>query len=170
MVYFYSRTSNRKDAIRSIEDSVIRYPERLQDFIVNGLRLRSDNGDQYTSSYFKEHTNAMRFIQGFIEKSIPEQYGDIESFHMFLKTDYIWIREIRDLSEGTTVIEGAFNDYNNTGSHSFVEHLAPKVFREGYLNDSKFRLSYGEKLENKRNKKRERNKMKWNEEKIKEAI
>lgn len=91
----------------------------------------------------------MGFVQEFIVKSIPEQYGDIESFHMFLKTDYIWIREIRDLSEGTTVIEGAFNDYNNTGSHSFIEHLAPKVFRERYLNDSKFRLSYDEKFEKK---------------------
>ena len=104
----------------------------------------------------------MRFIQGFIENLIPEQYGDIESFHMFLKTDYIWIREIRDLSEGTTVIEVAFNDYNNTGSHSFIEYLASRVFREGILNDSKFRLSYSEKLENRRNKKSKRNKMKWN--------
>ena len=112
----------------------------------------------------------MGFIQGFIEKSIPEQDGDIESFHMFLKTDYIKIREIRDLSEGTTVIEGAFNDYNDTSPHLSIEYLAPKVFRERYLSDSKFRLSYDAKLEIKRNKKRERNRMKRNEEKIREMI
>ena len=91
----------------------------------------------------------MGFVQEFIEKSTPEQDGDIESFHMFLKTDYIWIREIRDFSEGTTVIEGAFNDYNNARPHLSVQHLAPKVFRKRYLNDSKFRLSYDEKLEKK---------------------
>ena len=105
MGYFYSRTCNRNYAIRSIEDSVMRYPERFPDSVVNGIRLRSDNGDQYTSSYFKEHTNAMGFVQEFIEKSTPEQDGDIESFHMSLKTDYIWIREIKDFSECEKIIE-----------------------------------------------------------------
>ena len=86
--YFYSRTCNRKDALNSIENSTLRHPERYPDANVTGITLRSDNGDQYTSHYFMEHVRAMGFTQEFIEKSTPEQDGDIESFHMSLKTDY----------------------------------------------------------------------------------
>ena len=74
------------------------------------------------------------------------------------------------MSQCEKIIENAFNDYNNIRPHSSIEYLAPKVFRERYLSDSKFRLSYDAKLEIKRNKKRERNRMKRNEEKIREMI
>ena len=170
MGYFYSRTCNRKDALKSVEDSVMRYPSRYPDAMVEGINLRSDNGDQYTSSYFKERVKAMGFVQEFIEKSTPEQNGDIESFHMSLKTDYIWVREIKNFSDGERIIERAFIDYNNIRPHSSIEYLAPKVFRERYLNDAGFRSMYDEKLENRRNKKKERNKMKWNGEKIRGVI
>ena len=129
MGYFYSRTCNRKDALKSIEDSVMRYPDRYPDAVVDGINLRSDNGDQYTSSYFRKHVKVMGFRHEFIEKSTPEQDGDIESFHMSLKTDYIWVREIKDFSEGERIIENAFNDYNNIRPYSSIEYLAPKVFR-----------------------------------------
>ena len=74
------------------------------------------------------------------------------------------------MSQCEKIIENAFNDYNNIRPHSSIEYLAPKVFRERYLRDSKFRLSYDEKLEIKRKKKRERNGIKRNEEKIREVI
>ena len=170
MGYFYSRTCNRKDALKSIENSVMRYPERFPDAMVQGITLRSDNGDQYTSHYFMDHVMAMKFIQEFIEKSTPEQDGDIESFHMSLKTDYIWTVEIKDFPDGERIIENAFHDYNNVRPHSSIEYLAPRVFRERYLNDTKFRSMYDEKLENRRNKKKERNKMRDNREKIREEI
>ncbi len=38
------------------------------------------------------------------------------------------------------------------------------------LNDAKFRSMYDEKLKNRRNRKEERNKMKWNGEKIRRAL
>ena len=60
----------------------------------------------------------MPWLQEFIEKSTPEQDGDIESFHMSFKTDYIWVIEIKDFSEGADVIENAFIDYNNVRPHS----------------------------------------------------
>ncbi len=170
MGYFYSRTCNRRDALKSIENSVMRYPERFPDAMVQGITLRSDNGDQYTSHYFMDHVKVMKFTQEFIEKSTPEQDGDIESFHMSLKTDYIWTAEIKDFSDGERIIEAAFNDYNSMRPHSSIEYLAPKVFRERYLNDAEFRAMYDEKLEKRRNRKKERNKMKENGEKIREAI
>ncbi|MHB1889233.1 MAG: transposase [Thermoplasmataceae archaeon] len=160
--YFYSRTCNRKDALNSIENSILRHPERYPDANVTGITQRSDNGDQYTSHYFMEHARVMGFTQEFIEKSTPEQDGDIESFHMSLKTDYIWVIEIKDFSEGMNVIENAFSDYNNVRPHSSIEYLPPAVFRERYLNDSAFRSEYNEKLKKRREKMKMRNEAKAN--------
>ena len=168
--YYYARTCNRRDAMRSIEDSVIRYPERFPDLVVRGITLRSDNGDQYTSHHFMERVKIMGFTQEFIEKSTPEQDGDIESFHNSLKTDYIWLREIRNFDEGAKIVESAFQNYNTVRPHSSIEYLPPRVFRERYLNDVKFRSTYDKKLETRRTKKRERNMRKENREKIREAI
>ena len=55
------------------------------------------------------------------------------------------------------IIEKAFNDYNGIRPHSSIEYLPPEVFRERYLNDTEFRSMYDEKLEKRRNKKKERN-------------
>ena len=40
--------------------------------MVNGIKLSSDNGDQYTSHFLMDHVKAMGFMQEFIEKSMPE--------------------------------------------------------------------------------------------------
>ncbi len=160
--YFYSRTCNRKDALNSVENSILRHPEWYPDAKVTGITLRSDNGDQYTSHYFMEHAKAMGFTQEFIEKSTPEQDGDIESFHMSFKTDYIWVIEIKDFSEGENVIKNAFIDYNNVRPHSSIEYLPPAVFREKYLNDSAFRSEYNEKLKKRREKMKMKNEAKAN--------
>lgn len=160
--YCYSRTCNRRDALKSVENSVLWHPERFPDAIASGITLRSDNGDQYTSHYFTDHVGAMGFRQEFIEKSTPEQDGDIESFHMSLKTDYIWVRDIKDFSEGERIIEQAFNDYNRVRPHSSVEYLPPAVFRERYLNDSGFRSGYDEKLRKRREKMKTKRETKTN--------
>ncbi len=169
MGYFYSRTCNRRDALRSVENSVSDH-ERFPEATANRIVLRSDNGDQYTSHYFMDHVKIMGFIQEFTEKSTPEQDGDIESFHGSIKIDYIWTGDIMDFTEGEKIIGKAFNDYNTVRPHSSVEYLAPTVFREKYLNDPGFRVAYDRKLQERKNRKKERNKMKEEREKIKEAI
>ena len=168
--YYYSRTCNRKDAMKSIENSVMRYPDRYHDGKVSGITLRCDNGDQYTSHYFMERVKVTGFTQEFTEKSTPEQDGDVESFHLSLKTDNIWIREIENFSEGEKVIENAFLDYNSVRPHSSIEYLPPAVFRDRYLDDSEFRKKYDEKLNGIREKRKERNRMKNAKESVREKI
>ena len=78
--------------------------------MVDCINPRPDKGDQYTTSYFSGHVKAIESIREFIEKSTPDQDGDIESFHMSLKTDYIWVREIKDFSVGKESLK----------AHSFI--------------------------------------------------
>lgn len=57
----------------------------------------------------------MRFIQEFMDKSIPAQDDEIEPFHKSLKTDYIGAMEIKDFSKGEKIIENVFSDYKGMG-------------------------------------------------------
>ena len=75
--YEYSRTCNRRDAIKSIENATKEYVGGK----VTGIVLRTDNGTQYTSKMFKGGVKALGFKQEYIEKNTPEDNGDIESFH-----------------------------------------------------------------------------------------
>ena len=43
---------------------------------------------------------------------MPEENGDIESFHNSLMTDYIWISDIETFDDAVKLMEYAFNDYN----------------------------------------------------------
>ena len=78
--YFYSRTCNRFDALMSIENAILRHPERYSEGRVNDTVLRCDNGDQYTSHHFKDNARLLGFTMEFIEKSIPQQNGDVELY------------------------------------------------------------------------------------------
>ena len=83
----------------------MRYPGRCPDAMIDGINLRSHNGDQCASIYFWEHEKTMDFIQKFIEKWTSEQDGDIESFHMSLKIDYILVTEINNSSDAERITE-----------------------------------------------------------------
>ena len=55
------------------------------------LRLRTDNGNQYTSRDFRRAVRALGIGKHeFIYKNTPEQNGHVESFHKTLKKEYIW--------------------------------------------------------------------------------
>lgn len=144
--YFYSRTCNRFDALMSIENAILRHPERYSEGRVNDTVLRCDNGGQYTSHHFKDNARLLGFTMEFIEKSTPQQNGDVESFHGSLKADYVWTDEFMDFNDAEKKIGKAFNDYNNVRPHSSVDYLPPSVFRERFLNDPAFRKSYMDKL------------------------
>ena len=78
----------------------------------------------------------------YIEKETPTENGDIESFHNSIKTDYIWINEINNFSDGKIIIENAFYDYNNTRPHSTLDYYSPLQFLDKWNNDKGFREYY----------------------------
>ncbi len=118
--YQYSRSCLSSDAIRAVEDAVVKaFEGRAPD----GLVLRVYNGSQY------------------IQKHTPEGDGNIESFHSSLKMDYVWPYEFQDYREASVATESAFTDYNETRSHSSIDYLLPRELRRKFLNDQSFRHS-----------------------------
>ncbi|MCL4326583.1 MAG: IS3 family transposase [Candidatus Thermoplasmatota archaeon] len=136
--YEYSRTCNRRDAIKSIENATKEYVGGK----VTGIVLRTDNGTQYTSKMFKEGVKALGFKQEYIEKNTPEDNGDIESFHNSIKTDYIWTNEFRTYEEVNRAIKEAYRDYNEERPHSTIEYMSPNEFIERWNVDENFGERY----------------------------
>ena len=77
-----------------------------------------------------------------IEKETSEENGDIESFHNSIKTDYIWINEIKNFNDGKIIIANAFHDYNNIRPHSTLDYYSPLQFLDKWNNDNSFREKY----------------------------
>ena len=84
--YVFSKTCTAKECIRAVEKAcAIRFPDGNP----HDLVLRTDNGPQYVSETFKNTVKILGIKSEYIQKHTPEDNGDIESFHNFLKTDYI---------------------------------------------------------------------------------
>ena len=56
---------------------------------VNGLRIRSDNGSQLTSSGYEKHLTTFGIKHETIHAHTPEEDGHIESYFGRFKDDYL---------------------------------------------------------------------------------
>lgn len=93
------------------------------------LRIRTDNGNQYTGHDFKSAVKALGIGKHeFIWKNTPEQNGHVESFHKTLKKEYIWPREFANYQEAKQALAEAFADYNNERIHSSIGYVTPAEF------------------------------------------
>jgi putative transposase len=155
--YNYSMSCMASDAIRSVEDAVIRV---FNGSVPEGLNLRVDNGPQYNSKEFRKAMKLLGIKVEYIQKQTPEDNGNIESFHNSIKTDYIWPNDIQDFQEGKKIIEYAFTDYNNERPHSSILFLSPKEFRRRWDSDPAFRSGYESYLKKMSEKAMEKNKKK----------
>ena len=134
--YNFSRSCLSSDAIRAVEDAVLR---AFDGEVPDGLVLRVDNGPQYISQQFRSAMNLLGIHIEYIQKHTPEDNGNIESFHASLKTDYVWPFEFSDYREASSAIDLAFNDYNEKRSHSSIDYLPPELSRRKFLKDQSFR-------------------------------
>ena len=86
----------------------------------------------------------------------------IQSFTLHsIKIYYIWVNEIDNYSDGTELIEKAFNDYNNIRLYSTINYEPPAVFEKKCFNGSSFREEYKicpDKLKEKRYRRYRKNK------------
>ncbi len=93
------------------------------------LRLRTDNGNQYTSRDFRMAVRALGIGKHeFIYKNTPGQNGHVESFHKTLKKEYVWPHDFTNYQKAEQVLAEAFADYNNERIHSAIGYMTPVEF------------------------------------------
>ena len=79
---------------------------------MTGLRIRSDNGSQLTSSGYEKHLRKLGIKHETIHAHTPEEDGHIESYFGRFKEDYIYTREFVSFEDFQKYIEWAISDYN----------------------------------------------------------
>ena len=87
--------------------------------------------------------------QEYIQKSTPEDNGDIESFHNSLKTCYILVMDLETFEDAKKLMKYAFSDYNRTRPYLSIDYLPPEEFERRWMNDHDFRKQF---LDNRRRK------------------
>jgi len=123
----FSPTAVKGNAILSVEDALVSH---RRDTGTGRLRLRADNGPQYTSRAFRESMQVLGLELEHIMYRTPEQNGAIESFHRTLKKEYVWPYEFDSFQEAEKAIDAAFVDYNERRIHSSLGYLTPSEFLE----------------------------------------
>lgn len=127
----FSTTAVKDKAIISVENALTSHKQVDPD----QLRLRSDNGPQYTSNAFRDSMKALRLRLEHIMYRTPEQNGAIESLHKTLKREYIWPYEFNSFQEADDAMDRAFLDYNGDRIHSSLSYLTPYEFIELWFAD-----------------------------------
>lgn len=124
ITYAFDVDATRCVAIESITNAIAAEKPNC-----SRLRLRTDNGNQYTSRDFRKAVRALGIGKHeFIYKNTPEQNGHVESFHKTLKKEYIWPHDFANYQKAEQVIAEAFADYNNERIHSAIGYMTPVEF------------------------------------------
>ena len=75
--YLVSRMSRTAEMIEAVDNALL---GTFKDLNVNGLRIRSDNGSQLTSSGYEKHLRTLGIKHETINAHTPEEDGHIESY------------------------------------------------------------------------------------------
>jgi len=130
--YLVSRMSRTAEMIEAVDNALL---GTFQDMKVNGLRIRSDNGSQLTSSGYEKHLRILGIKHETIHAHTPEEDGHIESYFGRFKDDYIYTREFVSFDDFQKYIEWAVNDYNSVRPHSSLNYMTPEEFESAILNE-----------------------------------
>ena len=137
--YVFDVHATRDRAIGSLTDAVAKAKPDC-----SKLRIRTDNGNQYTSNDFRKAVNALGIYKHeFIWKNTPEQNGHVESFHKTLKKEYIWPHEFERYQDAELVLETAFENHNTARIHSAIGYLTPAEFAVKWRETNKRVKLYG---------------------------
>ena len=124
----FDLTAVKENAITSVERALASHKDLALE--TDPLRLRADNGPQYTSNAFRESMKALGPRLEHIMYRTPEQNGGIESFHKTLKREYVWPFEFNSFQDADRAMDVAFADYNQSRIHSSLGYLTPYEFLE----------------------------------------
>ena len=120
--YIFDTAATAHTAVQSVLKAV----SSVKD--ISYLRLRTDNGTQYSSREFRKSMQTLGIRHEFIWRNTPEQNGHVESFHGTLKREYVWPHEFARFQDAEVVLAKAFVDYNKDRIHSALGYLTPNEF------------------------------------------
>ena len=122
--YVFSPSARSESAVQSVLAAV----EGLTPDQISGIRIRCDNGSQYTSGEFRKAMSILGIKVEHIWVSTPQQNGHVESFHNTLKRDYVHTRDFESFQDAAAWLAVARKDYNANRVHSSIGWVPPDEF------------------------------------------
>lgn len=93
------------------------------------LKVRTDNGSQFTAHLFEELCEARGIVHERIPVKTPNLNAYIESFHAILESECYSEHEFCTFQEAYKVIVGYMVYYNERRRHGSLRNKSPKAFR-----------------------------------------
>ena len=131
--FVFSPEAKSESAVQSVLAAV----EGLAPEQIRAIRLRCDNGPQYTSGEFRKAMGILGITVEHIWVSTPQQNGHVESFHNTLKRDYVHTRDFEGYQEAEAWLAEAHKDYNANRVHTSIGRVPPDEFLRLWKRDSR---------------------------------
>jgi transposase InsO family protein len=120
------KVGDRFAALEPVAEAIKRSYGRLEKGVASGLRLRIDNGSQYTSDYFLQQISYWGIESSFGLIRQPETNGVAERFHRTLKEQVIEGRVFKNVEEVREAVKqfiGVYNEKWLIGKHGYQSPL-----------------------------------------------
>lgn len=131
------KVGDRFAALEPISQAVKGVYGSLMRGVASGLKLRIDNGSQYTSDYFLKQVKYMGIESSFGLVRQPETNGVAERFHRTLKDHIVGARVFKNIEEVREAVDVFVRLYNSewlvgklgyrSPSEARRDHVAPSV-------------------------------------------
>lgn len=126
------KTGDRFAALEPIEQAVKTIYGSLEKGVASGVKLRIDNGCQYTSDYFLEQIAYWGIEASFGLVRQPETNGVSERFHRTLKDQVIEGRIFRNVDEVRETVRQFIQIYNEQWLVAKLNYQSPLEARRNY--------------------------------------
>ncbi len=109
-------------------DAVIRSLERVIHEYGKPLKIRTDNGPEFTSSTYVDWCTSQGIELQYIQPGRPMQNGFIERFNRTFRQDVLDAYLFEDLYDVRQITDEWIEDYNHHRPHESLNNLSPVKF------------------------------------------
>jgi putative transposase len=126
------KVGDRFAALEPVTQAVRRIFGSTAKAAANGVRLRIDNGSQYTSDYFLQQISYMGLEQSFGLVKQPQTNGVAERFNRTLKEQILNGRAFRNIEEVREAVGRFVELYNAKWLLEKLDYQSPQEARQNY--------------------------------------
>jgi transposase InsO family protein len=127
-----SKRGDRFQALEPLRQSVRQEYGKYEKGVAGSLKLRMDNGSQYTSGVFEDELHFLGIEASFTEPYSPESNGIAERFFRTVKEQAVWGHVFKNIEEAKIVIGDFIERYNAEWLLQRLLYRSPKEAKLSY--------------------------------------
>lgn len=130
--WHFSKRGDRFQALEPLRQAVRQEYGRYEKGVAASLKLRMDNGSQYTSGVFEDELDFLGIEASFTEPYSPESNGIVERFFRTVKEQAVWGHVFNTIDEAAQVIGDFIVRYNEEWLLQRLQYQSPRQAKLSY--------------------------------------